>query len=143
MCDRRRQAASSRAPAQLFRLLTSWFLPSLVVFAPDREEAVEAGHLEGGHRRLRPDENEQLASSRLLMPAGGKKQRNCGRVDECDRPQIDGEVAHLLGRHLVGARELTVRYEATPAVVQLESDRLCQRLFHLGGAVEVELAGEY
>jgi hypothetical protein len=80
----------------------------VVVSAPDCEQAVEAGDLEGGHRRLRPDEHEQLTSSRLLMPAGGKEQRERGQVDEGNRPQIDGEVAHFPGHHRLGVRGLTV-----------------------------------
>ena len=40
-----------------------------VVQSPDCEEAIEAGRLERSHRRLRPDEDEQLASLRMLASA--------------------------------------------------------------------------
>jgi hypothetical protein len=40
-----------------------------VVQSPDCEEAIEADRLERSHRRLRPDEDEQLASLRMLASA--------------------------------------------------------------------------
>ena len=97
----------------------SWF----VVRPPDCEETIEAGRLERSHRRLRPDEDEQMASLRMLAPARGEEQEERGRVDERDQAEVDGQVARLIA-------------------AQLGSNRLCQGVFDRRGAIQVELASE-
>jgi len=67
----------------------------VVVQSPECEEAIEAGHLECSHRRLRPDEDEQLTSLRMLAPARSEEQGKRGRVDEGDQAEVDGQVTHL------------------------------------------------
>jgi hypothetical protein len=95
----------------------------LVLHPPDRKETIEPDHLERSHRRLRPDEDEQLASSGMLAPARGKEQGERGRVDEGDRAEVDGEAANFLAR-------------------SLRNNCPCQRVLNFRGAVEVELASE-
>lgn len=86
---------------------------SFVVQSPDCEETIEARCLERSHRRLRPDEDEQLAPVRLLASARAEEQDERGYVDESDHAKVDGQVAHF-----------------------------CQRVLDRRGAKEVELASE-
>ena len=86
---------------------------SFVVQSPDCEETIEARCLERSHRRLRPDEDEQLAPVRLLASARAEEQAERGHVDESDHAKVDSQVAHF-----------------------------CQRVFDRRGAEEVELASE-
>ena len=97
----------------------SWF----VVRPPDCEETIEAGRLERSNRRLRADEDEQMASVRMLAPARTEEQVERGRVDESDQAEVDGQVVHSIA-------------------AQLGCNRLCQGLFDRRGAVQVELASE-
>jgi len=97
----------------------SWF----VVQSPDCEETIEAGRLEHSHRRLRPDEDEQMASLRMLAPARVEEQAERGRVDEVDRAEVDDQVTHSIA-------------------AQVGSNRLCQGVFDRRGAIQVELASE-
>jgi hypothetical protein len=97
----------------------SWF----VVRPPDCEETIEAGRLERSHRRLRTDEDKQMASLRMLAPARANEQEERGRVDESDQAEVDGQVAHSIA-------------------AQLGFNRLCQGIFDRRGAIQVELASE-
>jgi hypothetical protein len=94
-----------------------------VIRPPDCEETIEAGRFERSHRRLRTDEDEQMASLRMLVPARAEEQQERGRVDESDQAQVDGQVAHSIA-------------------AQLGSSRLCQSVFDRRGAIQVELASE-
>ena len=85
----RRTQTSPRAAYRAYGDV-SWFL----VQSPDCEKAIETRGLERSHRRLRPDEDEQLASLRVLAPARGEEQAERCRVDEGDQAEVDGEVAN-------------------------------------------------
>jgi hypothetical protein len=115
----------------------------VVVYAPDCEEAIEAGHLECSHRRLRPYEDEQLTSLRMLAPARGEEQGKRGRVDEGDRAEVDDQVTHFAVKTLsVLGRRGTDKGLVAPTAVRFRPNRLYQRLFDGRGAVQVELACE-
>jgi hypothetical protein len=98
-------------------------VPWFAVQSPDCEETIETRRLEHSHRRLRPNEDEQMASLRMLAPARAEEQEERGRVDESDQAEVDGQVTHSI-----------------PA--QLGSNRLCQGVLDRAGAIQVELASE-
>lgn len=91
---------------------------------PDQEEAIEASDLERSRRRLRSDENEQVAPSSVLTPACSQEEGERGRVEEGHGAQIDHDAARSLARVLLGL------------------DGVYERALDLGGAVEIQLAGE-
>jgi hypothetical protein len=69
-------------------------------FVVDCEETIQARCLERRHRRLRPNEDEQLAPFRLLASARAEEQVKRGHVDESDHAKVDGQVAHVWQRVL-------------------------------------------
>ena len=105
-------ARLDRALVELLALHRAMFLRSSSK-SPDCEETIEARCLERSHRRLRPDEDEQLAPVRLLASARAEEQTERGRVDESDQAKVDGQVGDF-----------------------------CQRVFDRRGTEKVELASE-
>jgi hypothetical protein len=115
----------------------------VVLHPPDRKKTIEAGQLERTHRRLRPNEDEQLASLGMLVPARSKEQCERGRVDEGDRAEVDGKAANLLARNLRAIAGAPV--ECGFALVAARQGSNCPRqsVLDFRGAVEVELPTEY
>jgi hypothetical protein len=115
----------------------------VVVQSPDFEEAIQAGHLECSHRRLRPDEDEQLTFLLMLAPARSEEQGERGPVDEGDQAEIDGQVTHVRMKTLSLLALVTIEQAlVAPIAVQFRPDRLCQRLFDGRGAIEIEFTSE-
>ena len=127
-----RRGQVRRAHAALF--------PWVVVHPSDREPAIEAGHLERSHGRLRPDDDDQLAPSGMLAPARSKEQGERGRVDEGDRAEVDREAAHFFARNLTAIDGAPADCGFGPIAVQQGSNRPCQGFLDFRGAVAVELA---
>ena len=114
----------------------------VVLHPPDRKKTIEAGHLERTHRRLRPNEDEQLASLGMLVPARSKEQCERGRVDEGDRAEVDGKAANLLARNLRAIAGAPVECGFAPVAARQGSNCPRQSVLDFRGAVEVELATE-
>ncbi len=90
---------------------------------------------------MRPDEDEQFAASSLLAYVRSQEQRKRGRIEKRHRAQVDRDAAHsALGDVPIECRQ----DEAVPAPLpgRVGVDGLCERMLELGGAVEIELAGE-